>query len=64
VSDGTENPVCPECSTEDPNWWEGAPEFLQTGSSWEDGCSTCGARYRITMDRDNRFHCVQVELTS
>jgi hypothetical protein len=49
LSAGTENPVCPYCRTEDPDWWEGAPETAGPDSLWEDGCRACRRRYLIHM---------------
>lgn len=51
----TEHPVCPYCRTEDPDWWEGAPEFAGPGSRWEDGCRSCRRRYLVCMISDTRF---------
>lgn len=56
VSIGTKNPVCPECGYEDDHWWEGAPDMMNPGSGWADGCGQCGARYVIILDVDGKFH--------
>ena len=51
----TENPTCPYCGTEDPEWWQGAPDFAGPDSIWEDGCRVCRRRYLIHMTPDERL---------
>ncbi|WP_370154701.1 hypothetical protein [Ferrovibrio sp.] len=53
MSAAAENPVCPYCRTEDPDWWEGAPDFAAPGSIWEDGCRSCRRRYLIQIAPGN-----------
>ncbi|MFC3675234.1 hypothetical protein [Ferrovibrio xuzhouensis] len=55
MSARTESAVCPYCRSEDPDWWEGAPDFIGPGSTWEDGCRVCQRRYLIHMNPDERI---------